>query len=72
MHDRGSNSRPLGSDTMMEGLPLPVQLYHLSDIEGASETFYHVPTLGSYYSCVTGIDDPYFSMLHGLIVIMFL
>jgi hypothetical protein len=31
--DRDSNSRPPGSDTMLVGLPLSIQLYKLDDIE---------------------------------------
>jgi hypothetical protein len=39
MRGWGSNSRPPGLDTMMEGPHLPVQLQNPSDIEGAMESF---------------------------------
>jgi hypothetical protein len=39
---RGSNSRPPGSDTMIEGPPLPIQLYNPGDIEGVRGLFYQV------------------------------
>jgi hypothetical protein len=35
MRGQGSNSRPPGSDTMMEDPPQPVQLYNPSNMEGA-------------------------------------
>jgi hypothetical protein len=33
---------------------------------------YKIHVLGSYYSCVTGHDAPYFVMLHSLVFILFL
>jgi hypothetical protein len=35
MRGRGLNSRPPGSDTLMEDLPLLIQPYNPGDIEGA-------------------------------------